>query len=206
VTCVSASECWAVGFYNTGQVPQTLIERYTVSTPPTPTSVVSRKIHGSAGTFDVDLTSSSAIECRSGGTNGNYTLVFTFANTLSSVGGASVTNGSGSVSSSNIDSNDAHNYIVNLTGVANDQAVTVSLTNVTDAAGNFSATVSASMGVLIGDVNANGVVSNTDIAAVKAQVAAPVTSSNSRNDVNANGVISNTDVAAAKAQVGTTLP
>lgn len=53
-------------------------------------SVVSRKTHGDAGTFDVDLTNGNAIECRSGGASGDYTLVFTFANTLTSVAGASV--------------------------------------------------------------------------------------------------------------------
>jgi hypothetical protein len=62
------------------------------------------------------------------------------------------------------------------------------------------------MNVLLGDVNANGVVSNTDVAALKAQVAAPVTQSNFRNDVNANGIISNTDVSLTKADVGTSLP
>jgi hypothetical protein len=62
------------------------------------------------------------------------------------------------------------------------------------------------MGVLVGDVNANRAVSNTDVAAVKAQVTAPVGLFNFRNDVDANGVISNTDVSLTKAQVGTTLP
>jgi hypothetical protein len=62
------------------------------------------------------------------------------------------------------------------------------------------------MGVLLGDVTANGVVSNTDVASVKSQVAAPVTTSNFRNDVTANGIVSNTDVSTTKAQVGTTLP
>jgi hypothetical protein len=62
------------------------------------------------------------------------------------------------------------------------------------------------MSVLAGDTTANGVVSNTDVAAVKGQVAAPVTSSNFRNDVNANGIISNTDVSATKAEVGASLP
>ena len=54
--------------------------------------------------------------------------------------------------------------------------------------------------------HANAAVSNTDVAEVKAQVAAPVTASNFRTDVNANGVISNTDVSTTKAQVSTTLP
>jgi len=62
------------------------------------------------------------------------------------------------------------------------------------------------MGVLIGDVTANGTASNTDVAIVKGQVAAPVTASNFREDVTANGIISNTDVSTTKAQVGTTLP
>jgi len=171
-------------------------------------SVVSSKIHGSDGTFDVDLpfTGTPGIECRSGGANGSYSLVFTFLNPLTSVDGASVTSGTGSVSSSNIDGSDAHNYIVNLTGVTNGQTITVSLTNVHDASGNVSSVVNRSMGVLVGDTNGNGVVSNTDVATVKSQVAATVNASNFRNDVNANGVISNTDVAATKAQVGTVLP
>jgi hypothetical protein len=107
-------------------------------------AVVSRKVHGSAGTFDVDLplTGSPGIECRSGGANSDYTLVFTFANPLTSVSGANVTTGTGSVATANIDSNDAHNYIVNLTGVTNTQTITVSLTNVTDSAGNFSSALS----------------------------------------------------------------
>jgi hypothetical protein len=66
--------------------------------------------------------------------------------------------------------------------------------------------VSIPMGVLLGDVTANKVVSNTDVSSIKSQVAAPVTSGNFRNDVTANGIISNTDVSTAKTQVGTTLP
>jgi Tol biopolymer transport system component len=169
--------------------------------------VVSRKDHGSAGTFDIDLplTGNPGIECRSGGANGDYTLIFTFANSLTSVGSASVSSGTGSVSNQAIGA-DAHQYVVDLTDVANAQTITLSLTNVTDSVGNFSSEIVGSMGVLIGDVNANGVVSNTDVAAIKVQVAASVTSSNFRTDVNANGVISNTDVSEVKAQVGTTLP
>jgi hypothetical protein len=77
---------------------------------------------------------------------------------------------------------------------------------VIDSAGNHADTVSQSMGVLVDDVNGNGVVTNVDAAAVKGQVTAPVTTSNFWNDVNANGIISDTDVSVTKAQVGTTLP
>jgi hypothetical protein len=168
--------------------------------------LVSRKAHGSAGTFDIDLINGNGIECRTGGTSGNYTLVFTFANPLISVGGANVSTGTGTVSSRTIDGANPHNYIVNLTGISNAQRITVSLSNVTDSLGNSSGLVTGSMGVLLGDVTANLVVSNTDVASIKAQVAAPVTTSNFRNDVNANGIISNTDVSTTKAQVGTSLP
>jgi hypothetical protein len=208
VTCVSASDCWAVGFYTNGEgQPQTLTEHYGLPFVQL-NAVVSRKTHGSAGTFDVNLslTGPSSIECRSGGATNDYTMIFTFVTTLTSVDGASVTSGTGTVSSSNIDSNDAHNYVVNLTGVTNVQVINVSLTNVSDSAGDFSSAVAASMGVLLGDVTGNGVVSNTDVASIKAQVSAPVSATNFRNDVNANGIISNTDVSLTKTQVGTQLP
>jgi hypothetical protein len=93
---------------------------------------------------------------------------------------------------------------VNLTGVANTQSITVTLFGVKNTTTNGN--VSVSMGVLVGDVNASKAVTNTDVAAVKVQVAAPVTSSNFRNDVNTNGVVSNTDVSATKSEVGTALP
>ena len=89
-------------------------------------SVVSRKIHGTAGTFDINLplTGSPGIECRSGGASNTYTMVFTFASPLTSVSSASVTSGTGSVVSSSIGTN-AHQYIVNLTSVTNAQHFTV---------------------------------------------------------------------------------
>jgi hypothetical protein len=173
-----------------------------------PTSVVSRKTHGTAGTFDINLplTGSPGIECRSGGANGDYTLVFNFANTLAGVGAASVTNGTGSVASSHIDSTDAHNYFVNLTGVGNAQVVTVSLSNVTDSAGDFSSAVSASMGVLVGDTNGDGFVNSADISQTKSQSGTAVTSANFREDVNADGFINSADISLVKSKSGTALP
>jgi hypothetical protein len=168
--------------YDTGLVPLT--------------GIVSRKVHGDAGQFDINLPLAGphAIECRSGGTNGNHTIIFSFANTLTSVGSASVTSGTGSVGSSNIDGNDAHQYIVNLTGVTNAQTITISLTNVSDSAGNSSGVLSASMGVLVGDVNASGVVTTGDTNLCKAQALQPVTIDNFRNDINASGSVTTGDV------------
>lgn len=169
-------------------------------------SVVSRKTHGSVGTFDIPLTGNRSVECRSGGATGDYTLVFSFANTLTSVGGANVSSGTGSVASSNIDSNDAHNYIVNLTGVANAQTLTVSLSNVTDSTGNSSSTISGSMGVLIGDTNADRSVNSGDISQTKSQSGRFVTGANFREDATADGSINSADVSLVKSKSGTSLP
>ena len=184
-------------------------DTWTWGVPPAPVQlagVVSSKMHGSAGTFNIDLpiTGNAGIECRSGATN-DYTLIFTFANTLTGVGGASVT-GTGTVSSSNIDSSDAHKYIVNLTGVSNAQTITVRLTNVSDSTGNFSNAVLASMGVLIGDVNASARVDSGDVSVVRQQTLQTVTTSNFREDINASGRIDSGDVSVARQQTLTSLP
>ena len=178
-----------------------------VATPVLLAGVASRKTHGNAGTFDINLpvTGTPGIECRTGGANGNHTMIFTFANILTNVASATVSGGTGMVSSNGIGSN-PRQYIVNLTGVTNAQVITVKLTNVYDSVGNSSSVVLASMGVLLGDTVTNGTVTNADVASAKSQVGAPVTSSNFRSDVNVNGIVSNADVAATKAQVGTTLP
>jgi hypothetical protein len=204
VTCASASECWAVGYsgyYDSGIIhAQTLTEKYSQTIPPL-TSVGSRKIHGSTA-FDVDLLSPApGVECRNPGGTGtpgiDYKIVFTFVNNVSGCGTAST----GSLSSGP----NANQCTVDLSGVANQQYVTVTLNSVLDSQNN-TGNVAATMGVLIGDTNANKTVSNADVASVQAKVGATVTQSNFRNDVNANGTISNGDVAATQAQVGTQLP
>ena len=145
-----------------------------------------------------------ADECRSGGTNGDYTLIFKFANPLTSVGGASVANGTGTVKSSAIGT-DAHQYVVNLTGVANAQTLTVNLSNVADSSGNFSGMVSTSLGVLIGDTNGNRVVNSSDIAQTQSQAGQTVNSINFREDVTGNGLINSSDIGLVQSKSGTAL-
>jgi hypothetical protein len=172
------------------------------------TTAVSRKTHGSAGTFDIGLplTGPTGIECRSGGTQGNFTMVFTFATPLASVGSASVTGGTGSISSSS-SGPDSHEYVVNLTGVTNVQRLGVKLTNVADTAGGSSATIGpVTMGVLLGDINGNGLVDGNDVSAVQSQTRQPVSGTNFRDDVNANGIIDGNDVSTTQAQTRTSLP
>jgi len=133
-------------------------------------------------------------------------MVFRFANILTSVAGASVTSGSGTVSSSATDSSDAHNYVVNLTGVTNAQTITVSLANVSDSAGNSSASVSASMGVLIGDADASGRTDSGDVTLVRQKTVSLPDASTFRNDVNATGRIDAGDVTVTRNNSVTVLP
>ena len=93
----------------------------------------SRKTHGSAGTFDVNLpiAGNPGVECRT--TGGNHTLVFFFTNNVLS-GSAMVTGGTGSVTGMPTYSDNT--MTVQLTGVADAQTLTVTLTNVTDEFGD----------------------------------------------------------------------
>jgi hypothetical protein len=179
-----------------------------VPTPVQLVGVASRKTHGNVGTFDVTLppTGPRGVECRSGGANGNHTLIFTFSNVLTNVAKATVTAGTGTVSSSAIGS-DHHQYIVNLTGVANAQYITVGLTNVYDGAGGSSSVVSASMGVLLGDTNADGNVDGTDVSQTKSQSGnSAATGTAYREDVNLDGFVDGTDVSFVKSRSGGHIP
>ena len=167
------------------------------------TGGVSRKTHGGAGTFDINLPLSGepGVECRSSA--GNYTQVFTFDNNVVS-GSAAVTSGTGSVSGSPTFS--GNTMTVNLTGVADVQTITVTLTGVTDVLSQVLPSTPVSMNVLIGDVNGNKTVNASDVGLVKSQVGHGVTGSNFREDVNGDGSLTATDVALTKSHVGDGLP
>ena len=168
-------------------------------------SVVSRKTHPGVGDFNVNLplNGTPGIECRSGGANGNHTLVFTFANPLLTVGNAIVTAGTGSVDTKTINGSD---YIVTLKNVTNIQRLTVTLSNINDQAGNSSASLAVTMGVLLGDTSGNGSVNSTDIGQTKSQSGIAVSSSNFRTDVTVSGAINATDVSVVKSSSGAALP
>ncbi len=171
-----------------------------------PSSVASRKTHPGAGTFDIPmpLTGPRGIECRSGGAGNNYTLVFTFPNVLTSVGGASVTGGTGTVSSSGIGT-DAHEYIVNLSGVTNAQTVTVTLSNAHDAAGHVS-DVTGKLNVLVGDTTGDGSANSADVSQTKSLSGQAVNAGNFRGDVTVDGSLNSADVSLVKSKSGTALP
>ena len=196
VTCVAASECWAVGAYLHSQ---TLVLKYSVPTP-IPTSVVSRKTHGSNGTFDIDLplTGTPGMECRNGGASGDHKVVVTFA--------APVTFTSANVSSGTVasTSTSGNTVTVNLTGVPNAQTVTVNLVGVSD--GTNTGNIAVPISVLLGDTGGNGSVNSSDIGQTKASSGSVTTALNFRTDVNTNGAINSSDIGLVKSRSGNSLP
>jgi hypothetical protein len=201
ITCPSASECWAVGTYTgNNDRAQTLIEHWI--SPLKVIGVVSRKQHGNAGTFDVNLplTGSPGVECRGGGPSGSYQIVATVASTVT-VSGASVVEGSGTIDSAAVNGSE---ITISLSGVTNGQTIVVRLDQVSDGTGTDN--IDIPMGMLLGDVTRNGVVNSSDISTIKklsGQTVGPLTF---HEDVNANGVINSSDLAAVKAIAGTALP
>ena len=170
-----------------------------------PVGAVSRKTHGSAGTFDVDLplVGQPGIECRTGGASGNHTVVITFAVPVT-VTNATVTPGSGGTASLAGFSVNNTEVTVNLTNVSNAQTLSINLLGVVG--GSNSGDVSVAMGVLAGDTTGNGFVNSSDISQTQSQSGQPVDLNNFREDVTVNGAINSSDISFVQSQSGTALP
>jgi hypothetical protein len=173
-------------------------------------SAVSRKTHGSAGSFDIalPLDGAAGIECRAGGMTNDYTLVVTFNANVSINGNpqAAVTLGTGIVGTSGISNGGrvtiAGNVVkVPLTNVADAQTISVTLFDV-----NGSNNVVTRMSILIGDTNGNGAVNASDVSQTKSRVGQQINATNFRADVNANGYINAADIALVRSSLGTGLP
>ena len=167
------------------------------------TAAASRKTHGGAGTFDINLplTGTPGVECRSSG--GNHTLVFTFTNNLVD-GTPSVSSGTGSISGSPQFA--GNSMTLNLAGVADVQKLTIKLSDVTDSFSQVLPDTEVSMNLLIGDTTGNKIVNSTDVSQTKLQSGQTVTNSNAREDIMVNGAINGTDISVAKLHVGSGLP
>nr|MBA2431607.1 hypothetical protein [Chthoniobacterales bacterium] len=169
------------------------------------TGAVSRKTHSGLGDFSIDLplTGQSGVECRSGGADGNHTLVFTFTNNVVS-GNANVTGGTGSASGAPIFS--GNTMTVNLTGVSNGQTVMVTLDNVTDALSQVLPVATVSASFLLGDTNGNRSVNASDIGQTKSYSGQTTDATNFRGDVNLSGTVNASDIGLVKSRAGTSLP
>jgi hypothetical protein len=169
-------------------------------TVPVVLGVVSRKTHGTAGTFDINLaTTPRGVECRTGP---NYQVLVTFTAPVT-VGGLSIMSRDGQAGATH--SVNGAVVTVNLTGVANAQTLGITLLNVND--GSATGDVFVPVSVLLGDLNGSGSVTASDIGQVKSLSGQSVTGANFRGDVNASGgAIGSSDIGQVKAATGTQLP
>jgi phospholipase C len=86
----------------------------------------------------------------------------------------------------------------------NAQTIQVPLVAVND--GTATSDVSIPMSILIGDVNASGLVDGNDVSAVQADTRQTANSTNFRLDVNTSGLIDGNDVSLAQSNTRTSLP
>ena len=132
-----------------------------------PTSAVSRKMHGAAGPFDINLplTGLVGVECRSGGGTNAYTVILNFANPVTYTS-AAVSDGTGIVATNT--GNGTNQITLDLTGVTDIQRITLALFGATDTVTSNSGDVGLRMGVLIGDTTNDTTVSASDVGQTKA--------------------------------------
>ena len=175
--------------------------------PPALQSAASRKAHGAAGMFDLllslvtpqNIDHNPMTEPRQGPAQ---TIVFTFDKPVTGAI-ASITEGAAVAGTPSFSGNDV---IVGLTGVNNQQYVTIALTNVASTDGGTGGSGSVRIGFLAGDVSQNRVVTVADLGLVNAQLAQPVTAANYLKDVNASGTLTVADKGITNANLTKALP
>jgi hypothetical protein len=171
--------------------------------PPVLASAKSRRVHGAAGTFDLPLSLADihnpTTEPRQGPAQ---TVVFTFDKPVTAAT-AAVTEGGATAAAPTFSGNEA---IVALSGVVDQQYVTVALTNVASADGGTGGSASVRVGYLVGDVNGTRVVSVADLGLVNAQLSQVVTAANFLRDVNATGTLTVADKGVTNANLTRALP
>jgi hypothetical protein len=176
---------------------------------------VSRKAHGAAGTFDIQLPlnanppipNNRGIEPRSGGTQSRHTVVFQFPQNVSTADNATVTGQNGTPTIIARDAGPGPNeYTVSIGNVADRQTVVINLIGIRNAMGVNLGNFSVPMGVLLGDVTGNATVNASDVSEAKSLSGTPTNAGTFRNDVNVNGVINSSDISTIKSTSGNTLP
>lgn len=164
----------------------------------TPVAVYSRKTHGAAGDFNLQVdTAPNVVTSEPRLPTDGHLIVFQFNVPVSNEGTASVTPvGTTAVTKS------GYEVQVKLINVPDNQRADVVLSGVNGSG----VSVTARLGFLIGDVNNSKAVNASDISAVKSRSGQSTNLANFQFDLNTTGAISPQDVSAAKARSGLVLP
>lgn len=179
-----------------------------VVTPVNPVTAVSRRTHGSRGTFDLKIDTTQAVasnsitvEPRVNENGAIKRVVFIFGTSLPSVGSVSLGGTLTSVLSAGTASlpvialnTTTGNYevTVSIVGVPNAKRLLVTLNNVNGVVGN---NVSAAVGYLLGDVDQNRFVNSADSVGDAKRAGQFTGGTNFLFDVDINGLINSSDAA-----------
>jgi hypothetical protein len=167
-------------------------------------SAASRKTHAAAGEFDVvlPLSGTPGIEPRNSG--GNHTFVVTFSEQVVS-GSAAVTSGTGTAGAPTFIGSTMR---IPLSGVTDQQKITVTLTNVTSSLGQVLPTTAITAKMLVGDSNGDvtATVNSGDAQQVRSRSGQTTNSTNFRSDVNTDGTINAGDATIVRARSGNFVP
>jgi hypothetical protein len=178
---------------------------------PSITNAVSSQVHGSAGTFNLQLALSGTPteECRRGSTIGSYSLILTFSQPVTSLtatlGLQAGQSGSvvGAAGTPIIDNGaNSSTVTVNLTGVGDAQHLNLQLTNIQPGNG----TASVPINILWGDVNGAGVVNGGDYLATRSKLNSTLTPTNFQYDAGCFGFVSGGDALLVRSLLNTYLP
>jgi hypothetical protein len=171
---------------------------------PTVASAVSRKTHGSAGTFDLPLDLSGAaanatVEPRRFGVTGaGDALEVTFSEAVQGSGaGGSVSPGQFTVTGGTIGSASISGtkLLLGLSGVTDQGVLTITLAGISDLAGNaLGGTVTVYVRHLAGDATQNRSVAVSDLQAIKNTLGQTLAAANFLTDLNVSGSISVSDL------------
>jgi hypothetical protein len=181
-----------------------VLSNYT-PTPLALASAVSRKVHGGNATFDLPLSlvAPSTVEPRRGPVATDHQLWFTFTNAIAS-GNVAVTAGTATIAGT--PSIVGNSIGVNLTGVPNEQKITITLSNVTDTLGQVLPNTEVSMRVLLGDSGGDGIVNSGDATQTRSRSGQPLSLTNFRSDVNSDGAINTGDALVVRGRSGSSVP
>ena len=179
-----------------------------MATPLAPTSnlllVQSRKTHGSAGPFNVDIDTSKtinqAVTVEPRDSRGGHTIVFQFNNAIASINSFNALGLSGPIGNLWV-TRSGNSVTAYLASVPDNRRVTILLNGV-----NGTTNVATSLGFLVGDVNGTRSVNASDISRVKASFSQTINMSNYLLDLNLSGTINANDLAIVKARSGMVLP
>lgn len=172
--------------------------------PPSPVleSVAARKVHNKVGAFDVPLALHGGLTVE-GRLGTSLALVFRFDKPLVAAS-AAVTRGQATVAANSVIA--GQDVTVSLVSVADAQWLTVTLVGIEAEDGGVLEEVSASLGLLGGDVDGDGVVTTRDVDLVRAVSGRKADAANFRADVDLSGALTGSDVYAVRLRAGKVLP